>query len=283
MLDRSTRWPLVIFGCGYTGERVATSFLRRGHPVLATTRSPDRLGQLAAAGARIIHFDAGAVPVDVDWVPGRARILYSIPPLEPPERDQMAEIVGSLSGRAQRAVYLSTTGVYGNLLDVNETTPAAGTDTHAQRRLRAETTILSAPWSALVLRPAAIYGPGRGVHMRIAAGTFSLVDGGENYVSRIHVEDLASITEAALDSDLPGTWPVADHRPCTSREIAEYSASLLGAKVPASVRPDQVHHTRRANRRVDGSAVLQALGLALRYPTYREGIPASLLQARQSD
>ena len=34
--------------------------------------------------------------------------------------------------------------------------------------------------------------------------------------------------------------------------------------------------TRRANRRVDGTAIRRALGLSLRYPSYREGIVASL-------
>jgi hypothetical protein len=37
-----------------------------------------------------------------------------------------------------------------------------------------------------------------------------------------------------------------------------------------------LHETRRADRRVDGSAVFRLLGVTLHYPNYRLGIPASL-------
>ena len=45
---------------------------------------------------------------------------------------------------------------------------------------------------------------------------------------------------------------------------------------PAAAAPDTVHETRRADRRVDGRAIRAKLGITLRYPTYRQGIPASL-------
>jgi hypothetical protein len=90
------------------------------------------------------------------------------------------------------------------------------------------------------------------------------------------VEDLAAHVEAALLTDLAGAWPVADNHPCTSREIAEYCAQLLKLPPPESVPAAAVHRTRRANRKVDGSAIRQLLGIDLIYPSYREGIPASL-------
>jgi len=129
----------------------------------------------------------------------------------------------------------------------------------------------------MVLRPAAIYGPGRGIHVSMAQGRFQLVDGGNNYVSRIHVDDLARHAEAALMSDVSGAWPVADDHPCRSREIAEYCSKLLAVPLPESVPADGVHHTRRADRRVDGRAVRTVLGIELLYPSYIEGLPASRL------
>jgi nucleoside-diphosphate-sugar epimerase len=159
---------------------------------------------------------------------------------------------------------------------VDHTTPAAPDNDEGRARLATENLVLSAFDSAMVLRVAAIYGPGRGVHVRMAEGRFQLAGAGENYVSRIHVEDLATHIEAALDTDIGGAWPVADEFPCTSREIAEFCARLLGLPVPASVDPVALHHTRRANRRVDGSTIRSVLGISLRFPGYREGIPASL-------
>jgi nucleoside-diphosphate-sugar epimerase len=276
------RWPLVILGCGYTGRHVARLFLSRGHQVLATTRTPARLDDLARAGALVFRFEAGATPIQLQWVPQGSRLLYSIPPQEA-DPDPLAAIVQALESRVERAVYLSTSGVYGTTLEVNEHTPPAPPDETVRRRLLAEQTFTTAHWSSMILRPAAIYGPGRGVHVRMARGDFRLVDGGLNYVSRIHVEDLARITAAALDADLEGVWPVADSRPCTSLEIAAYCARLLTLQVPDSVPAAGAHPTRRANRRVDGSAVLRELEVSLLYPTYEEGIPASLAAEGSED
>ena len=40
--------------------------------------------------------------------------------------------------------------------------------------------------------------------------------------------------------------------------------------------PAEVSETRRSNRKVDGRAIRRLLGIELRYPSYRTGIPASL-------
>ena len=259
----------VILGCGYTGIRVARRLAERGIRVIATTRHPD---QLAGVLAEVVHFDA-VDSVDLSFVPAGSVVLYSIPVTEP---DVTPEILANLHGRASRVVYLSTTGVYGRAVDVDESTPAAPLEQSSRLRVAAEKAVLDGPWSALVLRPAAIYGPGRGVHVRMQRGDFSLPGDGSNYVSRIHVDDLAAHAEAALLSDVTGAYPVADDEPCTSREIAEFCAGLLGVPLPPSVPTSQLHQTRRANRRVNGARIRRLLGVALEFPSYRVGIPASL-------
>jgi nucleoside-diphosphate-sugar epimerase len=173
-------------------------------------------------------------------------------------------------------VYLSTTGVYGDAREVDEnTSPAAG---HPRERLRlsAEAAVAAGPWSSMILRPAAIYGPGRGVHESMRRGRFRLAGEGSNYVSRIHVDDLAALAEAALLSGAGGAWPVADEEPSTAREMAAFCADLLGLPLPPSIPRAEAHHTRRADRRVDGRAVFRRLGVTLRYPSFRTGVPASL-------
>jgi nucleoside-diphosphate-sugar epimerase len=84
------------------------------------------------------------------------------------------------------------------------------------------------------------------------------------------VDDLAAHVEAGLLSDITGAYPVADDEPCTSREIAEFCAKLLDLPMP----PEQAK-TFSTSRRVDGSAIRRALGITLRYPSYRVGVPAS--------
>jgi nucleoside-diphosphate-sugar epimerase len=176
----------------------------------------------------------------------------------------------------KRVVYLSTTGVYGAATVVDENTPVAPRTEREQARVSEEREVLAGPWSALVLRPAAIYGPGRGIHASMREGKYQLFGAGTNYVSRIHVDDLARHAEAAMDSELTGAYPVADEEPCTSHEIAEYCAGLLGIPMPTAASAAELGETRRADRRVDGSAIRRLLGVTLQYPNYREGIAACL-------
>jgi dTDP-4-dehydrorhamnose reductase len=261
---------VIIIGCGYTGERVACRMFFRGARVICTSRTPERLQ--VPDGIERLRLDVSQ-PFTLDFVPTDSLVLHSVPPLE---NDDPAAIPRALGSRPARVVYLSTTGVYGLNREVSELTEPAPRNVIDQQRLDAESAIIAGSRSAMILRPAAIYGPGRGVHTSLAEGRFRLVDGGANYVSRIHVDDLAAHAEAALLSEATGAWPVGDEYPCTSREIAEYCATLLHLAMPESVPASQAHRTRRADRKVDGSAVRRLLGVELIYPSYREGIPASL-------
>jgi len=227
---------LLILGCGFTGKRVA----RRFAEVVETHRDTplDEIRKHATPGVLVLH---------------------STPP------QGSAGLLEALGDAPSRVVYLSTTGVYGTAQVVDETTPADLT----HERIAEERRVASGPWSSLILRPAGIYGPGRGIHERVRRG--EACEMSDSIISRIHVEDLATHVEAALLSDITGAWPVADEEPCTSREIAEYCARLLNCPLPPP-RELRVH----SNRRVDGSAIRRALGITLQYPSYRVGIPASL-------
>ncbi len=249
---------VLILGCGFTGTRVAQRMLARGARVIATSRSPENLAKLGIQAVRL---------EDLIVEPGCA-VLHSIPPEGSPN---ISELLGNAPARV---VYISTTGVYGSAKFVDETTNVDELSERACERLKAEREIASGPWSTLILRPAAIYGPGRGVHESVRAGTYPP---GDNYISRIHVDDLAAHCEAALLSKITGAYPVADEEPCTSREIAEFCANLLHVDLPKGpvARPRIF-----GDRRVDGSAIRKLLGITLRYPSYRTGIPASLTPDR---
>ena len=279
---------VIIVGCGYTGRRVASRLLDAGVQVTATTRDPFALRDVAARGTRIVALDV-TLPDALDKLrraisPG-ASALLSIPTLRNPRGlfDPTPQIVEALGDRPSRVVYLSTTGVYGSAQKVDATTPAAPATERQRLRMAAEEAVRRGPWPSLVLRPAAIYGPGRGVHVAMREGRFTLLGEGANFVSRIHVDDLAVHAEKALLGDLTGAFPVADEEPCTSREIAEFCAKLLNLPMPQSAQVQEVSETRRSDRRVDGGAIRRALGIELLYPSYRQGIPAALAEERQGE
>jgi nucleoside-diphosphate-sugar epimerase len=254
-------YSVVILGCGYTGKRVARRFLNRGAHLIVTTRTPSLLEELVEQGAKVQSLDADRLdPIEI---PEGALVLHSIP---------VGLDLTRFTGTPGRVVYLSTTGVYGAIRDVDEHTLPAPNIDREKLRLETEDAVRSGPWSSLILRPAAIYGPDRGIHVSMKEGRFQLAGAGDNFVSRIHVDDLAAHAEAALLSDVTGAYPVADEHPCTSREIAEYCAKLLNLPMPPSVPIATLHETRRADRRVDGRAIRAKLKLTLQYPTYREGL-----------
>ena len=51
----------------------------------------------------------------------------------------------------------------------------------------------------------------------------------------------------------------------------------FATSMPASAAAETLDETRRADRRVDGREVLARLGVTLRYPSYRIGVPAALV------
>ena len=195
------------------------------------------------------------------------KVLHSIPP--PDYTIELLEALRPL--RPARVVYISTTGVYGPALTVDEHTPVAPDTPKDTQRVQAETLLAAGDWSTLILRPAAIYGPERGVHHSVKRGTFQVPADGGRIISRIHVDDLADQLIAGLSSTLTGAFPIADEEPCPSMEVAVLTAQLLNLPVPTAPSKPPA-----AGRRVDGSAYRLTLGLVLRYPSYRQGVPACL-------
>ena len=257
---------VLILGCGYTGSRVAQVLQAQGYRCRGYRRR-DGFDCRNAAHRQAIR----------ECITPDMRVLLSVPTLRTeagglfePTPDLVAAVRGT-----RRLVYLSTTGVYGAARRVDEHTPVAPRGPRELLRVEAERAVLAEPRS-MVLRPAAIYGPLRGAHVALREGSFGLPSNAATFTSRIHVDDLAALTAAALLSDAGGAWPVADEEPSTPLAIASFCAALLGIPLPPVVESAALPETRRADRQVDGSAVRQLLGVPLRYRSYREGIPASI-------
>lgn len=270
--------PILILGAGYTGVRVARKMAGRGFRVLATSRDPSRLNLPQTVETFRVDTAEPATLAALSEMPPDCLVLHSVPLID--EGGALADptpgLLNALNPRPARIVYLSTTSVYGAQRDVNERTSPAPRTERERLRVEAETVVRAGPWTSMVLRPAAIYGPGRGMQVSIPRGEFRLAGDGSNWVSRIHVDDLAELACAALLSDAEGAWPVADLEPARSRDVAAFVAELTGSPSPESSPAKALHATRQANRRVDGSAVLHLLSVTLEFPSYRIGIPRSL-------
>ena len=252
---------VLILGAGFTGSRVAERLLARGLSVTCTHRPLVDFTKLESQAQLEAMLKPGCI------------VLHSVPTLE---RAGDRTLVKALRDFPSRVVYLSTTAVYGAAECVDESTPVQPRNSMQRARVETEQAVAAGPWSSLILRPAAIYGPGRGIQISMQSRKFRLLGDGSNFVSRIHVDDLAAITEAALLAGVTGAFPVADEHPCTAREIAEFCSKLLNLPMPPSADRSQIPESRQRNRRVDGSAIRRRLGITLRHQSYRTGIPASL-------
>ena len=260
--------PVVIFGLGFTTQRLARRLIEKGRPVYAAVRDEGRYSELRNLGVKLCTLSA-------EELPKNATIIHSIPPLGEPEKTAIRNLIRVITPR--RIIYISSTSVYGSLSDVDEETAEAPNEKKGHARIDEERWIEARenPWSSLILRSAAIYGPGRGIHVRLREGRLKdgeMPRGAGSIVSRIHVDDLVAHLEASIDSPLYGAWPVADECPASSEEVALWCAREMKLKTP-EFPPARL---QGSGRKVDGRKIRELLGVALRYPTYRTGIAASL-------
>lgn len=256
---------LLILGCGYLGRRVLELGRARGYEVVATVRSEARAAELAGLGARVL-VSSHLEPEIASQADPSTHVVVAFPPDEVTD----ARIAGAF-GQVHSIVYISSTGVYGERRgEIDDLTPLPEEpDARARRILGAE-----AQWravSATVLRCPGIYGPDRGLHVRVLRGEHRMPGDGSRTLSRIHVEDLAELALAA--QRLRGeTFVVGDLAPAPQREVVQYLHDTYGAAWPESAALETLHPSLRADRAVNPRRALEALGVTLRYPSYREGM-----------
>jgi nucleoside-diphosphate-sugar epimerase len=277
---------LVILGCGFAGAEVARRAVSAGYCVVASTRQPERRAALERLGLEVQIVKALTADRVRHWVSDGAEVLVAFAP----DGSTDAEIAPAL-GAASHVVYLSTTGVYGaHRGRVDEATPVDPSEPRARQRLDAECCYRDG--GATVLRAAGIYGPGRGLHLRIKSGIFRIPGDGQNVVSRIHVADLAEmvlgIFRRARDSEPPlaarsEVFVAADDTPVPQIEAIAWLCRRLGVPMPPSVPIDEAPTTLRHDRAVDNGRIKVWTDLALLYPSYREGFEACLVAEASVD
>jgi nucleoside-diphosphate-sugar epimerase len=124
----------------------------------------------------------------------------------------------------------------------------------------------------LILRGGLFYGAGTGFDddwfARAAAGKLRLPGDGQDFVSLVHISDMAEATIAALER-----WPsrraliVADDSPARWRDVFGYIADISCAPPPAPGGRAGFPNFRVSNRRAR-----EALGWTPRYTDYRAGL-----------
>lgn len=278
----------LIFGCGYLGERVARRWRDGGHDVFVVTRSKEKAQRFTATGYQPLVADL-MQPASLANLPAAETVLYAVGFDRAAGLSRHALYVDGLHGilaalppDTGKFIYISSTGVYGQSDGerVDEQSPCHPAREGGRACLDAERVLAGHPLgaSAIVLRMAGLYGPGRVPNAAAIRRGETIAAPEVGYLNLIHVDDAAQIVLAAEQrATPPRMYVVADGNPVERREYYDQLARLLAADPPRfAALPVDAPAARRAasSKRINNARLMAELGVSLAYPSFREGLAA---------
>ena len=225
---------LVTGGSGFTGSRVITCLIARGHDVVATARSSEATAKITSLGATALSANLDdAQSVSRAFKEAGAEVLVNVASLGFGHAQVILDAVNDAD--LQHAVFVSTTSIFTKL---NARTKPIRTD--AERRIQ------DSGLQHIIVRPTMIYGaPGdRNMERLIAVVAKSpiipLPGGGRGKQQPVHVDDLADAIASAGEFVLTasGEYNLAGPEPLTLRQVVESTANALGRHVRIVAVPD---------------------------------------------
>jgi uncharacterized protein YbjT (DUF2867 family) len=200
---------------------------------------------------------------------------------------------------AQRLVYASTSGVYGNVggARIDETRPTRPQTDRARRRVSAETQWRAlgpdrarmargfqtdvAPWRSTILRIPGIYGPERLPLERLQKGLPRLHPAEDVYTNHIEIHDLARCVIAALWRGKPQrVVHAADGQELSMGDYFDAVADAAGMTRPPRQSADEVRAAvspamwsfMNESRRLMNGRLVKELRVKLAYPTVESAL-----------
>jgi nucleoside-diphosphate-sugar epimerase len=260
---------LVAGASGAVGKRLVPRLVAAGHHVMATTRTPEKLGRLREQGADAVVMDG----LDEESV--RKAVVGSRPEVIVHEMTALASM-GNLrrfdhefamtnrlrtegtkhllaagqaagAGRFVAQSYAGWTTGPGGRRVKTEDDPFDPDPPRAMARtldaIRAlERMVLDAPGLVgIVLRYGSLYGPGTSlaegaqVVEMVRRRRLPLIGSGAGVWSFIHVDDAARATQRAIESGASGVYNIVDDEPAEVHEWLPDLARAIGARPPRHV------------------------------------------------
>ncbi len=280
---------ILIVGYGYIGSALGKKLAASGAEVWGLRRNVGALNPATLEGVKPLEADLLA-PDTLENLPAVDAIVFCQAPSRETD-DYMktyAQATKNLlaayeSRLPKKIVFISSTSVYstqdGSWVD-EALDPTTGVYASSEARLSAkalllaERAVLSSGAPAVVFRLTGIYGPGRHRLRALKEGkmkpSFS-----EIYANRIHRDDIVAGIVLLLEKGVPGEVYIGvDDQPTTQKEFYTWLCEKLD--LPKTVENSGQTRTHVSNRRFS-NAKIKALGLHLKYRSYREGY-ANLLQ-----
>jgi nucleoside-diphosphate-sugar epimerase len=284
---------LLCLGLGYCAQHYVAAFGQRFDRIVGSTRSADDVAARRFGGRAVeMHvFDGKTASPEVRAAVAAAdALLISAAPADGVDPVLAALKDDILRARALRSiVFLSTLGVYadsqGAWVDESaEVIPDLARRGSARRNAEIA-------WQQLgvarhvpvaILRLGGIYGPGQNAMTRLLRGTVHRVAKPGHVSNRIHVFDIAQAIDAAFERRADGVFNLVDDKPVSPSEHIAFAAALLGVAPPPEIPFEEAHKVMTPFAlsfyegciRARNHKLKTALGVTLRYPSYREGLSA---------
>ncbi len=278
LLDPKSK--LIIFGGGYSGQRIASAARNLGAKVLCSRREKN------SEGADFVFNSNKELTKEI--LIGATHVISCIPPLANGKDPLLSQIKNQLINLKdlEWIGYLSTTGVYGDKKGnwVNEDTKPNPQQERSIRRLSCEQEWLETNLPVQILRLPGIYGPGRSAVDNLINGKSQMINKPGQVFSRIHVDDIAGAILFLINLYTLGNQPkiinLSDNLPTTNLEVITYAAKLLKRSPPKIIPFDIAEQTMspmaqsfwQENRRVDNNLLCKKLGYSLIYPDFKSGL-----------
>ena len=264
----------LLVGFGKLGRSLAPQLLADGGNVIALRRSDDDLPE----GVAGIRADLAA-PLE-EQLPAVDAMVVTLPPPGGVTgyRTALTHLANALPSVPARTVFVSSTGVFegsASAYSITESDEPTPTSERARGLYDGERAAIEL-FSAVIVRPAGIYGPGRGFLLRQVRE--NAVVNHRRRTNRIHEHDLVRTLDLLLRMpEPPALVHAVDAAPAPLGEVVGYIARTLGVDAPRddpSVGPVGLVH--------DGALLRSLLG-RLTYPTYVEGYAAMIAEATRAD
>lgn len=284
---------VLIVGCGYVGLPLAAELARRGNDVFGLRRKATAEQDLIQAGIKPLYADITKAD-ELEKLPREYdRVVNCVASgggaLEDYRRTYlsgMRHLLDWLQPAPQQFIYTSSTSVYGQNDGslVTEESPATPDAETGKVLVETETLLREVAnernFSAIILRLAGIYGPGRGYWLRqFLSGEARLEGNGDRILNMIHRDDVVGSILAILEKPVGSTiLNVVDNEPVTQRTVFEWLAKTLEKPFPETIPTEGLSARRRGatNKRVSNFRLRNELEYELKFPTFREGFAAEL-------
>ena len=251
-------------GTGFIGGHVASQLRERGDDVRALVRSPEKGAALTELGCELVPgtlSDKDSIRAGMDGcdaaIHGAAVYEVGIPESEHRAMYE-ANVIGTenvlraaLEAKADRVVYISTVGAFGNTKGqvVDETYQHPGTgytsyyeETKVEAHRLAKRLIAEEGLPCVIVQPGGVYGPddhsalGRQMN-QFLAGRMPLIAFPELGFNMVHVDDVAAGVLLALDRGKAGEAYVLGGQITTMRELIGTLGGVAGKTPPKRALP----------------------------------------------